>query len=91
MFQPAGSEIYTNEAGEPTGWGSPESAEDYYCDNCGYSHGTTCVDPYGLDEEIEEPPIEEHDPGPEIDDEGGMTEYRHQEPDTDRHRYNYED
>lgn len=31
----------------------------------------------------DEPEIPEHDPGPEVDDEGGMSEYRNQLPDTE--------
>ena len=32
------------------------------------------------DSEPSEPDTPEYDPGPEIDDEGGMSEYRHQDP-----------
>jgi hypothetical protein len=35
----------------------------------------------GIEPEEEDPPVEDFDPGPEVDDEGGMSEYRHQEPD----------
>jgi len=79
-FPSAGDEVYRNEAGEPVGWGKPESAEDNYCDDCGFSHGGECpdepdYDEYDEDEEYDAP-IEEHDPGPEVDDEGGMSEHR---------------
>jgi hypothetical protein len=42
MFPVAGDEIYRNEAGEVTGWSKPASAEDYYCDPCGFSHAGPC-------------------------------------------------
>lgn len=35
----------------------------------------------GCPEEPDEPEPVEYDPGPEVDDEGGMSEYRHQWPD----------
>lgn len=40
-------------------------------------HGLECQCPYCYDEPEEEPPVAEYDPGPEVDDEGGMSEYRH--------------
>jgi hypothetical protein len=40
-------------------------------------HGSGCQCPYCYDEPEEEPPAAEHDPGPEVDDEGGTSEYRH--------------
>jgi hypothetical protein len=33
-----------------------------------------------VDEPEEEPPVTDYDPGPEVDDEGGMSEYRYHEP-----------
>ena len=39
-------------------------------------HGVGCQCPYCYDEPEEEPPTAEYDPGPEVDDEGGMSEYR---------------
>jgi len=43
-FPVPGNEIYTNEAGEPTGWGPAETTDDYWCDVCGFSHGGECDD-----------------------------------------------
>jgi hypothetical protein len=40
-------------------------------------HGRDCQCPYCCDEPEEEPPVVEYDPGPEIDDEGGMSECRY--------------
>jgi hypothetical protein len=40
-------------------------------------HGRHCQCPYCLVEPEEEPPAVEYDPGPEFDDEGGMSEYRY--------------
>jgi hypothetical protein len=40
-------------------------------------HGRDCQCPYCYDEPEEEPPVAEYDPGPEVDDEGGMSEYRY--------------
>lgn len=48
MFPPAGSEIYYNEAGEPTGWDIPGDDLDY-CDFCGCSHGGECPTDYEED------------------------------------------
>jgi hypothetical protein len=38
VFPPAGSQIYRNEAGEPTGWSAPEDSSTYYHDVCGMQH-----------------------------------------------------
>ena len=38
---------------------------------------TVYADPEGDDEPGEEPPVAEYDPGPECDDQGGMSEYRY--------------
>jgi hypothetical protein len=43
-------------------------------------HGRNCQCPYCYVEPEEEPPVVEYDPGPEVDDEGGMSEYRYHEP-----------
>lgn len=51
----------------------PDGSVDIY----GY---VAVIDQRGSEED-EEPPAGEYDPGPEIDDEGGMSEYRHYEPD----------
>jgi hypothetical protein len=40
-------------------------------------HGRDCRCPYCYDEPEEELPAVEYDPGPEIDDEGGMSEHRY--------------
>lgn len=49
MFPGPGAEIIRNEDGEPLGWDYPPSAEDYYCGDCGFSHGGPC--PEDIDEE----------------------------------------
>lgn len=77
MFPPHGAEIIRNEAGEPLGWVQPAPAASYWCDDCGFSHGGECPPEFDPDddegEEMPEP--EDYDPGPEVDDEGGMSEY----------------
>ncbi|MGH3222572.1 MAG: hypothetical protein ACRDPY_28400 [Streptosporangiaceae bacterium] len=40
-------------------------------------HGRDCRCPYCYDEPEEEPPVVEYDPGPEVDDQGGASEYRY--------------
>jgi hypothetical protein len=40
-------------------------------------HGRGCQCPFCYHEPEEEPPTAEYDPGPEVDDEGGMSEYRY--------------
>jgi hypothetical protein len=78
MFPTSRDEIYRNEDGEVTGWSAP--AEPEYCEVGGhYGHcDGSCMDEpeqddYADDDEYDAP---EYDPGPEIDDEGGMSEYR---------------
>jgi hypothetical protein len=77
MFPGAGAQVYRNELGEVLGWGRPETAGDYYCDTCGFAHSGPCPD-YGMydedeDEDDGDPP--DYDPGDEVDDEGGMSEF----------------
>jgi hypothetical protein len=44
----------------------------------------TAPEPFAVDEDqADEPEPEEYDPGPEVDDEGGMSEYRHALPGQD--------
>jgi hypothetical protein len=78
-FPAAGDEVYYNEAGEPTGWGKPETAESQYCDVHGFAHSRTCaeIDEESAADEEYDAPDEDYDLGPEVDDEGGMSEYRH--------------
>jgi hypothetical protein len=40
-------------------------------------HGRDCRCPFCFYDPEEEPLVAEHDPGPEVDDEGGMSEYRY--------------
>jgi hypothetical protein len=62
----------------------PETSDGYHCTHYqeGVSHCCACgSDPEGAPgEPDEEPPAAEYDPGPEIDDEGGMSEYRYMLP-----------
>lgn len=54
------------------------------CDTCGApcsADGCTANTAHETALDEEEPPAEEYDPGPEIDDEGGMSEHRHYTPD----------
>jgi hypothetical protein len=53
---------------DPGGYGPPVGAG---------RHGRGCQCPYCYDEPEEEPSAVGYDPGPEIDDEGGMSEYRY--------------
>jgi hypothetical protein len=46
MFPSAGDQIIHNEDGEVLGWDKPETAADYYCDMCGFSHAGECPDDY---------------------------------------------
>lgn len=72
-FPSPGDEIYTNEAGEPTGWGPPPSADTYYCDMCGFSHPDgACDDQYEDEEEDEDERETGHDP----DQDPGGHDYR---------------
>jgi hypothetical protein len=66
-FPPAGAEVYYNEAGEPLGWDAPTTANDMYCDTCGFAHGGECPD---------EMDPNDYDEGDAVDDEGGMSEIR---------------
>ena len=43
-------------------------------------HGSRCQCPYCYVEPEAAPPVTEYDPGPEVDDEGGMSEYRYVPP-----------
>lgn len=73
MFPPHDAEIIRNDAGEILGWSRP--AEPDYCDIHGRTFmGVEC--PECRYEDQYDP--NEFDPGPEVDDEGGMSEYRHQ-------------
>ena len=78
MFPVPGDEIYHNADGEVTGWGKPE--EPVYHDLCGYTHPEGACpeeDRWSDDDNWEmDDARREHDPGPEVDDEGGMSEYR---------------
>jgi hypothetical protein len=60
-FPPAGAEVYYNELGEPLGWDAPTTANDMYCDTCGFPHGGECPD---------ETDPNDYDEGDEVDDEG---------------------
>jgi len=77
MFPPSGAEIFRNELGEPTGWSAP--AEAVFCDLCGgRGHNELyCSTQY---EDLDYEEEDDYDPGPEVDDEGETSEYRHQLP-----------
>lgn len=51
MFPVPGDEVYYNEAGEILGWDRPAREEDFYCDDCCYSHRGPCIDDYDEDED----------------------------------------
>lgn len=44
MFPTPGNEIYYNGDGEVLGWSKPATTEDYYCDECGFSHVNDCYE-----------------------------------------------
>jgi hypothetical protein len=54
MFPVAGDEIYTNEAGEVTGWSKPADPGMYWCDDCGFAHGGPCPPDERDDDEYDE-------------------------------------
>jgi hypothetical protein len=68
-FPSPGDEIYKNEDGEVTGWSKP--AEPDYCDIHGITF-TGVICPECDHEEFGD--ADDWDPGPEVDDEGGMSE-----------------
>jgi len=73
MFPPANANIITNELGEPLGWDVPSDEDAYYHDECGSYHNWLARCPQ---DEYDEEDYDEYDPGPEVDDEGGMSEVR---------------
>lgn len=54
-----------------------ECGEPYHCDECGYDvdRAGNCQRPEG--HAGDDPEIPEYNPGPEVDDEGGMSEYKY--------------
>jgi hypothetical protein len=71
----------TNDDGELIGAEPPDTGGTYYDDQCGFSHPDGMCpldreDPDDYDEEDDYCEPEDHDFGPEVDDQGGMTEFR---------------
>ena len=67
-FPTADSIIVRNEAGEVLGWDRPATAEDFYCDTCGFSHVGECYDS-GYEDDPD--PDEENDPDPDYENDSG--------------------
>jgi hypothetical protein len=75
-FPPANAIPITNEAGEPIGWDVQSDDDRYFHDECGLYHidGRCPNDEPDPEDEDEYDEYDEYDPGPEVDDQGGMSE-----------------